>query len=501
MERKAVRGVPWTLFSYAGNKVITVTTTLVLARLLVPADFGVAALALLVVGVLNLIGDLGLAATFVLRQDLNERAKGTLLTMMLAMGATMAVVGAAISPLMGSLLDEPRLTNVLAVMSLSALLVAPTWFYEALLQRELEFRRRFAGMTAQSLTNAATALTLAALGAGVWSIVVGQLAATVAYGGVLLALAPYRVRPTFDRAAARDLFSTSSGFLVQTGASFTRENLDYAIVGRVLGSSSLGIYSVAYRLCDLTYWAVADPVAKVTFPAFARARERGEDISASFLAVLRLVALVVVPAGVFVSAAADPFTRTLFDEKWLPMIAPLTALGLWAAVRPVEATIGWLLNSVGAARSVGKVAALMLVPLAVGIVVAAHLGDLTTVAWVILADRMVALPTAALLARRHADVPLRAIWNALWPVAVAAAPAWFATHTAADAIGHLHPLVALIGASLSGAGAFLAVLSIVAPGILPDAVRQARRTVSRAPEAEDPAAPAAEDRPREVEHT
>jgi O-antigen/teichoic acid export membrane protein len=500
MEQKAVRGVPWTLVGFAGSKLITVATTLALARLLAPEDFGVVALATLVVGVLTLIGDLGLAATFVLRQDLDRRAMGTLLTMVLTMGAVVAAVGAAISPVMATAFDEQRLDEVLAVMAASAFLIAPAWFYEALLQRELEFPRRFVGQGAQALTNAAVALTIAALGGGVWSIVAGQLSSTVAYGATLMALAPYRVRPAFDRTRARDLLGTSTGFLVQTGASFARENLDYGVVGRVLGSGALGVYSVAYRLCDLTYWAVADPVAKVTFPAFARARHRGEDVTGSFLSVLRLVGLVVVPLGVVLSAAADPFTRALFDEDWVSMIGPLAALGLWAAVRPLDATVGWLLNSVGEARVMGRIAALMLLPLLPALIVAAELGGLTALAWVVLADRVAALVIVTNLASRRAGVPVSATWRALRPVVLAAPVAWLATRGVAEVLSGAPPLVALVVAALAGAGAFAAAVTVAAPGVIPDAVRQAARTIGRERESRESAASVSPAEPRPVEH-
>ena len=151
LESKALRGMPWTIMSYGANKLITVGTTVVLARLLVPADFGLFALALLATNGLSMFNDLGLGGTLVLRQDLDRRAQGTVLTVMMATAATLAVLLAAASPLIARAFGEPRLEEILLALAPLILFGGVNWFHEALLQRELEFRRRFVAQTAQSV--------------------------------------------------------------------------------------------------------------------------------------------------------------------------------------------------------------------------------------------------------------------------------------------------------------------------------------------------------------
>ena len=200
MEDKAVRGVPWTVLSYGANKAITVATTVVLARVLRPADFGLFTLALLAVIGLSLCNDLGLGGVLIVRQDLDRRALGTMLTLMILMAAAVAILLAAVAPLAALAFDEPRLRDILLALSPVVLLGGPNWFYEALLWRELEFRRRFVALTAQSVSYSATAILLATVvDAGVWSLVGGQLAGVLIYGVTLLSVSPYRVRPAFER--------------------------------------------------------------------------------------------------------------------------------------------------------------------------------------------------------------------------------------------------------------------------------------------------------------
>lgn len=433
MDTKAIRGVPWTLLTYAVTKIVTFGTTLVLARLLVPADFGVVALATLVIGIVGLFKDLGLGGALIVREELDDVAQGTVQTMMIVTGAVVTVLIVAVAPWTADLLDEKRLDGVLMAMALAVLIGSVGWFYETLLQRDLEFRKRFIAQAAQAVVYAALALGLAFAGAGVWSIVVGFVVGTAVYAGVLITFAPVRVRPQWDSAVARDMFRTGQGFLVQGGLGFVQQNADKLAVGGALGSTQLGYYSMSYRLCELPYLAIADPVARVTFPEFARMHHEGEDVGPAFLSVLRLIAVVTVPLGVVLSGAADPFVEAVLGRTWAPMTGSLAVLGLWASVRTLQVTVAWLLNSLHYAGLMGVISAFVLVPLIPGAVVAAHFGGIEAVAWVMLADMLLSFLTLSYFADRRCGVSMRRQWSAVMPAVLAAAPAWAVSRVVADA--------------------------------------------------------------------
>jgi lipopolysaccharide exporter len=482
IEEKALRGIPWTLGTFASSRLITLGSTIVLARLLVPADFGIVALATLAVGLFNIFSTLGLSGALILRQDLDQRGKGTVLVLLIAQGAILGLLLAALAPLAADVFSQPRLSGVLAAMSALVLVSGFTLFYETILQRELEFRRRFLVYMVQSVVYATVAIGLAAWGAGVWSLVIGQLASTLAYGVTLYWLAPYRVRPAFDPAEARSVFLAGRGFLVQGTLGFLQQNADFIAVGKTLGSAQLGLYSMCYRLGELPNQSIAEPTAVVTFPAFARMRHRGEEVAASFLSTLRMIALITCPIGVFLSAAADPFTTAVLGDKWLGMIGPLSILGLWAIGRPVDTTTGWLLNSVGHAGLVGTVTAVMLVPLVPAVFVAAELGGLNAVAWVMVADTVLALLAMSYLASSRAGIAMSDQWRALAPIGLACAITWVAVWLAARATDDLSPGVSLAVCVVAWAITYAAALSVAAPGLLRDALSRGLRTVGRSPD-------------------
>ncbi len=481
MEEKAIRGIPWTFMTLAGGRLVQIASMIVLARLLVPSDFGLVAIALTISIFLGLVASLGLGGALVVEPGLDDRAKGTYLTLFLVMAGGFALVMAAAAPAFARIFDDPRLDDVVLALSVMVFFSGGlNWFYEALMQRELEFRNRFVAQMVQAVTYSVTGIVLAALGAGVWSLVTGQIVGAAAYATALLALAPYRVRPAFDRAAAARGIQEGRGFLVQTATGFAAQNVDIVIVGRVLGAARLGFYSMSIRISELPSWVVAESVAKVTFPGFARMRHRGEDVTPAFLSALKLVAFAACPLGIVLSGAAEPVVLVVFGERWAGMIGPLAVLGLWGAVKPIRNTIAWLLNSVGHQAVLGRVSLVMLVLLVPFVHLAASRGGITEVAWVVLAESVAATFALAWFARSRAGVPLARQWSAVAVVAVACPAAWVAARVVANATDDLVGVLALGLPLAAGLGAYLAVILLLDRQLPGHALGQARRMVGKA---------------------
>jgi O-antigen/teichoic acid export membrane protein/O-antigen ligase len=488
MPVEALRGIPWTLLTYAFSRVVTVLTTLALARLLAPADFGLFAMAVLGMEVLSVFSGLWLASTLIVRPDLDRRAEGTVLSLVTAAGVLLAAALIAVSPALAAFFGEPRLTGIVALLAAVLLVSGVNWFYETLLQRELAFRRRFACLMARTLTFSVVALGLAIAGAGVWSLVAAYLAGYVVSGVALLALAPYRVRPAFDRAEARSVVRSGRGFLAQDLSLFLGQNADYLAVGRVLGPAQLGFYAMAFRQAELPNYAIAEPVGKVTFPAFAQMHQQGEDVRPAFLDTLRLMALATVPAAVILSAAATPFATALLGSDWAPMAAPLAVLGVWAGLRPLQVTIGQLLNSLGHADSYGRISLLLLGPLVIGTFAAATLGGTTAVAWALLAHLGVMCALLARAVARHARITVVDQARAVWPLAAAGAVSWAVTRAVVSATDAA-PALELAMAVAICLGAYLTAVSLLAPGLLLDALRGAAHALGVGPAARAAVAP------------
>lgn len=477
MEGEAVRSTPWSLLTYGTTRAILLVNTVALARILQPSDFGLLALATLAVGVFAFLGELGLGSAFTARPDLDEREQGTVLSIMLIAGAVTAALIASLSPLAANLFSEPRLSPVLAVLSLTVFLNGFTWFYEQVLIRQLEFRRRFFAILSQAIVTLIVAVAAALLGAGVWSLVLGQIAGMVAQGVVQLRLAPYRVRLSWDAHVAREMLRAGRGFMALGALTFVRQNLDYFSVARSLGARPLGYYSMAYRLSDLPSAAIAGPIAKVTFPTFVRMRSRGEDPGTAYLRALRYVALVTAPMAVVLSATARPFTLAIFGESWRPMIGCLGALGVWAGLRSLQVTCAWYLNAIGHAGRSAWLTAISIAVLLPGTLIAARHG-IGAVAWVLLGEGVFTLCLYIWFIAR-AGVAVREHARALWPVVLAATVAWAITRAVASSTAGLVPVVSLGAAIAATSISYLGALLLASPSTLADARNVVLRSFGR----------------------
>ena len=481
MEIKARRSIPVSVLSYGTNQALRMTATVVLARLLVPSDFGLFALTSLAISLLSILNDLGVGPALVVARELDRRTRATALTLMIVFSIVLAVVLVALAPLVSDLLDEPRLDELLYLIAGSLALSGPVWFHETTLQRELEFVKRFGAKLVQTLTYIVVAITLAILDAGVWSLVIGHVASYVTYLGALVSVSPDRIRPGWDLATARRLTSSSRPFLAQDALEYAQAHADAAAIVGFLGTASLGLYGIAFRFGELTYIAITQPITQVTFPAFARMRARGEEWRSSFKGVLRLVALLTFPIGAFFSAAAEPIVDTLFGPKWTVSIGPLAVFGVWATIKPLETTLAWLLNSLEQQSTVARLRAIGLVPFVPALMIAADQAGLTAVAWVMVAHIGGLAAAISLTVRSKLNVRIRDQLQAVLPPAAGAVAAWAAARAIAVALDGAAPAVALVTAGAVGLTAYVAAASAVEPRLLPRALQQARGTLQRQP--------------------
>ena len=281
--------------------------------------------------------------------------------------------------------------------------------------------------------------------------------------------------------------------MLQGGFSFIEQNTDYLVVGSILGSKTLGVYSMAYRLTELPYNAIVDPIGQTTFPGFARMRHRGEDVRGPFLTSLRLIALCAFPIGLLLGGAATPFVHAILGPKWEGVIAVLPILGLWGSVRTLQGTVGWFVNATGFSTQVGVSYAVLVSISIPALIAGAELLGVKAVAWVMVADVFVMLGIVTSIASARVGVSLRRQWAAVRTSVVASVLAFLAVRAIAELMRGSPPALALAGSLVAGVAAYAAVVFWAEPGLPREAVQQALRALRRGGKAmPKPSLPASE---------
>ncbi|HSJ53357.1 MAG TPA: lipopolysaccharide biosynthesis protein [Anaerolineae bacterium] len=429
---QAAGSVKWATLANLLPRFFTPVSSLVLAALLTPADFGIVAVSTLVVALARIVVGLGLGAAVVQRQESVARAASA--AFWISFGLSVGLYGGLwlAAPSLARLYQIPLLASVIRVSALSLVLFALSTIPEALLQKSMQFRKLFWVSALAQITHAVSSLGLALLGLGVWALVLGPLCAAAVR--VLLSWSAARWFPSWsiDRAVLRSLLGFSVWVTVAGFQSWLFLYADNALAGYYLGERGVGVYSLGFSLSQLLPGLIIPALAAVAYPTFSALQNDRRAVGEGLLRLQSVAAVVLFPACFGLSAVAQAGTSLLYGEKW----AGLGLVMQFMAIMPGLAHL-WSLNA-EAYRALGrpdvwpKLAAaslLILLPLLVwagphGLVpftVARFGGQLVyPILHVVVAARVLGLPVSRQL--RAWTVPLAC---ALPMYVVAALLAWF----------------------------------------------------------------------------
>jgi O-antigen/teichoic acid export membrane protein len=337
-----LRGLGWKFVSQIFLQSSRVIVAVVLARLLAPDEYGLAAM-VLVVGTLVLVfSDLALGASLVQRPSLSEADRSTVFWTSLGAGVAFTIVGVALSGPIAAFYGEPRVQPLLVALSLSFVVTSLGTTQSALLMRTMDFRRLELRMMAGTFAGAVVGVAAAVQGAGAWAIIAQQLTIAGVSSTMLWLVSPWRPRFTFSLASLRDLGGFSANVFGQRVLYYLHANADKVLIGRFLGSSALGVYGLAYNVVTVPFSRIAVPLAEVLLPAFSKMQEDRARMAAAWLRATRLVGAVTIPALLGLIAVAPDFVAVVLGERWdeaTPVIQILAGVGLIQSLQTLNSNI------------------------------------------------------------------------------------------------------------------------------------------------------------------
>ncbi len=366
----------WGLVSQVSTRILLASTGIVLARILTPADYGVYAVAIILMELLLGINDLGLITAIVRRQGDITSAARTATSLTVVSSLCLYGLCFVMAPWMASALNVPVATGLLRVAALIVIVDAVCAVPGALLTRAFRQNRRAIAEVAGLAAYAAVSIALARHGDGVWSLVWGRLVGSGVTAALVIALAPCRPRPGFDRREASELLRFGVPVAAAGILSLFLLNVDYVVIGRLLGPVQLGLYVVAFNLCTWPFQLLFLAVQRVSVVGFARLASDRSALSASFNRSMALFAAVVMPACVAIGLLAGPLVRVVYGDRWAGAADALRFLAVFGGVRVLEAFIESFLAGVGRSMAIVGLAGAWLVALVPAIVLGAHIGGI-----------------------------------------------------------------------------------------------------------------------------
>ena len=421
------RGALWSVASSLLMRVANIAVTAVVAHILDPQDFGVFAVALTAYAIVSSIGQLGVSSCLI-RADLDiDSLAPTVVTVSLITSALLAFVMAAFARPIAAALGSADGVGSVRVMALAVLLAGAFAVPCTQLVRDFKLDKQFLANVISFVPTTAVLFFLAKSGSGAmafaWSRVLGQLIE----GIVLIMCVPKNYRPGFARDALPVLFRFGLPFACANFINYILLNIDYALIGHLMGAVALGVYVLAFNVASWPGSLLGTMLNNVTMPAFSRVKHDADLLKKAIASALRAVSLVVMPICGMTMALARPLILTLYGAQWESAIDVLSVLSLYGAISIVCVLFANILASLGRTRSMLVIQLIWIGALFPAMVLGVRKEGIfgAAVAHVVVISSIV-LPTYLFYLKSITKVRFVALVRAIFPALLASAAAAFA---------------------------------------------------------------------------
>lgn len=331
------------------DRLIGLVSTLVLARLLVPADFGVIAMASLVIALADVFFDLGVYVTLIQRQDPSREHFNTAWTMGLIQAAVAATVLFIAAPYAAIYFREPRVEDVIKVLGLSLLATGCENVGVVNFQKEMRFGRDFLFLFSKRFSGFVVTLVAAWILRSYWALIIGTVAGRLV--GVACSYWMHPMRPRLSLSKFRDIFGMSQWLLVRTAGGYLEGQLHHFVVGRRENATVMGAFAIAGDIAVMPSSELLMPINRVLFPAFVKVKEDLEELKRVFLVAQNVQILVALPAGAGLALVAQEAISLMLGDKWLMAVPFVQILALSSLASAMLSGASYLMITLGNVRA------------------------------------------------------------------------------------------------------------------------------------------------------
>jgi PST family polysaccharide transporter len=421
-------------------QVVTWASTLIVVRLLRPADYGIVGMATVYVGLIQLVNEFGFGAAIVNQRDLDTARIARVGGFALAGGATLAAASVLLAPQVAWLFGEPEVGGVIAALSAGFVLSAMQVLPRALLARDLDFRR-LAGLDGlEALLGSLVTVVLAVNGFSYWALVIGPLTGRAIGTTIANVWRPHPLAWPREARTIAGAVRFGSHMVAARLAWYVYGNADFAVVGRFLGKAALGAYTVGWTMASVPVDRVGAIVASVTFPVFSAVQDVPVDRVGAIVASVTFpvfsavqddkpalrrylrsltegLALVTFPAAIGLALVADELVATVAGDQWRSAIMPLRLLALSAALRSVTPLLPQVLVATGATKRNAQVTLFACTAMPLAFLLGSRWGTAgVAIAWVV-GHPLLVTPPFLISALRISGMSFAEYLAALWPAA------------------------------------------------------------------------------------
>lgn len=397
--KEIAKGAAWMVLFKFIDRGIGLMSTLVLARLLVPADFGLIAIAMMIINALALLINFNFDVHLIQNKSAGRAQFDTAWTLNVILYGLLALTLAVLARPASGFYAEPRLAGVMYVLALGLAIQGCSNVGLVQFRREMRFDREFKFMLAKRAAPVAVTIPIALWLHSYWALALGQLAGTC--GSVALSYFMSTYRPRLSLAARSELLHSSKWLLANSALEFLNGRAAELVIGKYAGAAGVGVYTISSEISTLPTTELVAPINRAAFPGYAKVAHELPQLRHSFLSVISMIAVFAIPAGLGIACVADLMVPAVLGERWLHAIPLIQVLALYGMLGALHTNINYVYLAVGKQRLItGILFTHFLILIALVLPLTAHYGAMGA-AWAFLGTAVMMMPVNQWLITRQ----------------------------------------------------------------------------------------------------
>jgi PST family polysaccharide transporter len=340
------RGAAWMVLFRLFDRSIGVVSTTLLARLLIPADFGLVAMAMSVIAIIELATAFSFEIALIQKPDPKREHFDTAWTLNILIAIGGAVLTAVLAYPAASFYADARLAPVMFAIGAAWLVSGFENIGTVNFRRSMDFSSEFRFMATKRVVAFVVTMAAAVAFRSYWALVIGTITGRVT--GVALSYLMQPFRPRLSLACTRELFSFSGWLLVNNVAGVVLSRLPHFFIGRVFGAQTLGAYTVGSEIAQLAHTELVAPINRAMFPGYARLTQDPDSFRRVCIDATAAILLIVLPVSVGIAVLAGPMVRVLLGEQWSQAVPVIQVLAFSGAVSALTS------NNIAAYLALGR---------------------------------------------------------------------------------------------------------------------------------------------------
>ena len=350
LNRKTVKGLSWSMVETMSNYIVKLVVGIILARLLMPEDFGLLAIMMIFVSLSDILVNSGFGNAYIQKKDATDTDANTVFYVNLAISLFLYVLLFVLSPLIGFFFGSEQLPTLIRVMSLAIIISSFNVIQNAIIKRDLNFKKRALLTLVSSLVSGSFGISLAYNGYGVWSLVFQQISNRLIMAILLSYYSNWHPSRQFSKESAKEFFSFGSWIVLTNLLCSAFNNFYKFVFGKWCSTTDLGHYERANQFQHMVAETFTWMFATVAFPVFSKIQDDKLQLQETTRNFVKYSSLAVYPLLICLLIVARPMTIFLLTEKWLPLVPYLQLLCIVGLLSPLTNFLEQILQGTGNTR-------------------------------------------------------------------------------------------------------------------------------------------------------